>query len=511
MEEIHFENPLEETLRRYKSADPCIFVIFGATGDLTARRLVPALYNLAREGQLPPHFVCVGFARKDKTHQQFRQEMFEAVQKHSRSQPIDNSVWNEFTKTLFYHSANFDDESGYDALNKAMKDWDRQFNTKGNRLYYLSTQPSFFPVICENLKKHHLIYDVASSTGPWSQVIIEKPFGHDLQSALALQKDLTQHLDERQIYRIDHWLGKETVQNLLVFRFSNSIFEALWNNKFVDHVQITVGEDLGIGRRGAFFEEAGIMRDIFQNHMMQLLTLVAMEPPGTLTPNAIRDEKVKVLQSIRPLKHETIATDVVRGQYDEGYIDNEKVVGYRQEENVSPTSEIETYFAMKMWIDNWRWMGVPFYMRVGKRLPKKVTEIAIMFKSPPRYLFDPGHEQNALIIRIQPDEGISLKINSKIPGFTTPIHPVMMDFRYNSYYGTSPPEAYERLICDAMSSDTTLFARIDEVIGSWQILSPILDAWKAEKPFFPNYAAGTWGPADADSLIENDGRRWRIL
>lgn len=506
-----FENPLVESLRRYRSPDPCILVIFGATGDLTARRLVPALYNLAKEGQLPPHFVCVGFARKQKTDDQFRQEMLEAVKKNSRSKPIEESVWNDFAKSLFYHSSHFDEEAGYDSLVKKMSEWDHQFNTKGNRLYYLSTQPSFFTTICEQLKKHHLIYDTTSKTGPWSQVIIEKPFGHDLKSALALQEDLNKHLREEQIYRIDHWLGKETVQNLLVFRFSNSIFESLWNNKHVDHVQITVAEDLGIGRRGAFWEETGIMRDIFQNHMMQLLTLVAMEPPGSLSPDAIRDEKVKVLQCIRHLKPEMILNDIVRGQYGEGYIENEKVVGYRHEENVSPSSHVDTYFAMKLWIDNWRWSGVPFYMRVGKRLPKRVTEIAIIFKSPPRYLFGPNHDQNALIIRVQPDEGISIKMNSKIPGFTTPIHPVMMDFHYSSYYGTSPPEAYERLICDAMASDTTLFARDDEVIGSWKILSPILDEWKKQPPHFPNYAAGTWGPAEANFLIENDGRRWRIL
>lgn len=502
-------NPLyEENQRRF--TEPCIVVIFGATGDLTARRLVPALYNLLKEGQLPSQFACLGFARRQKSDEQFRSEMHEAVKKFSRTQPIDQSLWRHFQDHLFYHMSEFHDEEGYVRLKQSLQDLDHRLGTKGNRIFYLATPPSYFPTICEKLKKENLIYP-ETQDGAWSRIIIEKPFGHDLSSAQQLQHELLKYLGENQIYRIDHWLGKETVQNLLVFRFANSIFESLWNNRYIDHIQLTVAEDLGIGTRGRFWEEAGLLRDIVQNHVMQLVSLVAMEPPISLDANAIRDEKVKVLQAIRPLA----SKDVVRGQYGPGIINGIEVKGYREEKDVSPISNVETYAALRLYIDNWRWVGVPFYLRSGKRMPKRSTEIAVTFKDPPGVLFQNGrrpNDPNVLVIRIQPDEGISLKINCKVPGPASPIQPVKMDFKYGSYFGTTPPEAYERLICDAIIGDSTLFARQDEVLLSWKLLTPVLEMWQRDPhPDFPNYAAGSWGPGAADRLLEADGRRWRLI
>lgn len=510
-----FSNPLLESTRHYKSPEPCILVIFGATGDLTAKKLLPAIYNLLREGQLPPHFACVGFARREKTHETFRKEMYEAISKYSRVKPIDQNLWETFSDQLFYHRSEFDDASGYESLRSFLSELDLQFGTKGNRVYYLSTQPSFFSDIIEKLHHHQLIYPAHHGGERWSRVIIEKPFGHDYNSAIQLQKEISHYLSESQIYRIDHYLGKETVQNLLVFRFANAIFESVWNNKHIDHVQITVAEDIGIGSRGRFWEEAGMLRDIVQNHLMQLLSLVAMEPPTSLKADAIRDEKVKVMESLRPFSIDELETSVVRGQYGVGYPEGECSVGYRHEENVSPLSDVETFVAMEMFIDNWRWAGVPFYLRAGKRLPKRATEISIAFKNAPGFLFGSQSgslDPNTLVIRIQPDEGISLKMNSKIPGVGSPIHPVKMDFRYSSYFGASPPEAYERLICDCMSGDSTLFARADEVLASWRQFTPVLEYWqRAPAPDFPNYASGSWGPKESEMLIEREGRRWRLL
>lgn len=506
-------NPLKDILASL-SPNPCVLVIFGATGDLTAKKLLPALYNLAREGLLPPRFVCVGFARRPKDHEQFRKEMFDAVSNHSRTKPIDAHTWASFSQQLFYHQSEFDNDAGYANLMEVMKQYDTQFGTKQNRVYYFSTPPSYFPTIAMKLKEHNLLYS-STEEGRFSRIIIEKPFGHDSASANILQNNLQkQGLHEKQVYRIDHYLGKETVQNLLVLRFANSIFESVWNNKFIDHIQITVGEDFGVGTRGRFFEEAGTLRDIMQNHMMQLLSLVAMEAPTSLQADAIRDEKVKVLQCIRPLLASQIASSCVRGQYGSGFIKGASVPGYREEENVNPQSLTETYIALKLFIDNWRWSGVPFFLRSGKRLPKRATEIAVLFKKAPGILFDAHsqNESNALIIRIQPDEGIALKFNSKIPGNTTLIHPVKMDFKCGSYYGATPPEAYERLLWDAMVGDSTLFARQDEVMASWQIVEPIINSWKeAPPPDFPNYPAGSWGPLAADDLILSTGRKWRLI
>ena len=491
---------------------PNILVIFGATGDLTARKLMPALYNLSLDNQLPADFACVGFARRDKNHEQFRKEMKEAVNQFSRNKPVKEDVWSGFEQKLYYHNSDFDQDDGYEKLKIFLEELDKKHGTKGNRVFYLSTQPSFFPMIVEKLHKHGLIYPLHDER--WSRVIIEKPFGHDLKSSIDLQKEITQCLAEEQLYRIDHYLGKETVQNLLVFRFANTIFESSWNNRYIDHVQITVAEDLGIGTRGRFFEEAGILRDIVQNHMMQLLCLVALEPPVSLQANDIRDEKVKVLKAIRPIKMNEFDRYVVRGQYDAGTIAGKPVPAYRQETNVSPTSNIETYVAMELFLDNWRWVGVPFYLRAGKRLSKRTTEITIVFKEIPSILFHQNGkrcESNVLTIRIQPNEGIALNFNSKIPGPSSPIQPVKMDFRYDSYFGMSPPEAYERLICDCMLGENTLFARIDEVETSWKLFTPVLERWAEQKEANLNlYAAGSWGPSAADDLMAREGRSWHL-
>lgn len=508
-------NPLEEKGRLSRNIDPCILVIFGATGDLMGKKLAPAIYNLGKEGLLPPNFACVGFARREKTNEQFREEIKQDINTYSRTKPIDDSFWIGFQEKIFYHRSEFDDDAGYEALAKFLTQLDGRLATRGNRVFYLSVQPKYFAVIIEKLKKHGLIYDDKTKER-WSRVIIEKPFGHDSNSAAELQADISKNLRESQTYRIDHYLGKETVQNILVFRFANSIFESLWNYKHIDHVQITVAEDIGIGTRGHFFEEEGILRDIVQNHMMQILSLVAMEPPVNLSARAIQDEKVKVLQSIRPLLESDFEHNVIRGQYGPGYIEGQKVAGYRQEKDVAPKSNVETYVAIRFFIDNWRWAGaVPFYLRAGKRLPKRASEIAITFKDAPGVLFQQSgqkHDPNVLVLRIQPNEGIAMKINCKVPGPSSPIQPVKMDFRYGSYFGQSPPEAYERLIWDCILGDSTLFARSDEVAHSWKIMTPILKYWSSHPlTQFPNYASGTWGPEAANEMIGKDGRKWRVL
>lgn len=508
-------HPFEEVGQKLRTSDPCILVIFGATGDLTSRKLIPAIYNLKREGQLPTHFACVGFARREKNHDQFRDEMKEAVSKFSRVKPIEESLWDSFKEKMFYHESSFDNKEGYQSLKKFLEELDQQCGTKGNRVFYLSTQPRYFPTIIEQLHQNDLIYDYHNTQDKWSKVIIEKPFGRDLSSAIELQNNLMKNIHEKQLYRIDHYLGKETVQNILTFRFSNSIFESLWNNRYIDHVQITAAESIGIGTRGKFYEEEGLVRDFIQNHIMQLLTLVAMEPPHSITADAIRDEKVKVLECIEPFNEKTFDTHAVRGQYAKGFVDGEEAKGYREEDNVDPNSSIETYAAMKLYINNWRWDGVPFYIRGAKRLPKRATEIAITFKHPPGKLFSRDgqpNESDVLAIRIQPDEGISLKMNCKVPGPSSPIQPVKMDFRYGAFFGLAPPEAYERLICDCIYGDSTLFARQDEVFNSWRILTPLLEYWQSKKPEnFPNYEAGSWGPKEAEAMMEKDSRKWRLI
>lgn len=507
-----FKNPFKEA-NTLTSPEPCVIVIFGASGDLTKRKLMPALFNLMKEGSLPQNFVIVGFARRDMSDEDFRQKMQEGITKFSRTKPEGDDLKN-FTDRVFYHQANFDDQEGYKSLNSQLLDLDKKFGTKGNRVYYLSVQPTAFTMIVENLKKNELVYE-NDVKDKFSRVIIEKPFGHDLKTAIQLKEDLSKNLHEDQTYRIDHYLGKETVQNLLVFRFSNSIFEGLWNNRYIDNVQITVAESIGVEGRGAFYEGAGLVRDIIQNHLMQLVCLVAMEPPTNLSPQSIRDEKVKVLEAIKHYSEDEFDKYTTRGQYKEGLVDGEKVPGYRSEENVAPESNIETFAALRLEIENWRWSGTPFYIRAGKRMPKRTTEIVITFKKSPNILFtkdDKQNNPNQIIFRIQPNEGTSFQVNSKVPGPQNVIQPVNMDFQYSSYFGTEVPEAYERLILDCMLGDNTLFARVDESLNSWKFLNPVLDHW-AKTPLKDSefYQSGTWGTEHSESLLRDEERKWKPL
>lgn len=506
------ENPLRAGLRLWRTPEPCIMVIFGASGDLTSRKLVPALYNLARERRLPGGFSVVGFARRDWDDAAFRQTLREAVNANSRAGPVEEALWASFAEGIFYHRASFDDPSGYARLAERLAAIDAARDTGGNRVFYLATPPEAYPEIIARLGDHGLN---RSPGDGWTRIIIEKPFGRDLESARDLNRRVLAVFDERQVYRIDHYLGKETVQNLLVFRFANGIFEPIWNRRYVDHVQITVAESLGVEDRGGYYDRAGALRDMIQNHLTQLLTLTAMEPPVAYDADAVRDEKVKVLRAIRPIAPAEAEKFTVRGQYGPGSVSGRPVRGYRNERGVAPDSQTETYVALKLFVENWRWAGVPFYLRSGKALPRRVSEIAIQFRSVPTLLFadTPVNEiePNVLAIRIQPDEGITLKFSSKVPG-QAQIRPVTMDFRYGTSFGVASPEAYERLLLDCMLGDSTLFTRRDEVEASWALLTPILEGWAAGPPQdFPNYEAGAWGPAAADAFIARDGRAWRRL
>jgi glucose-6-phosphate 1-dehydrogenase len=490
-------------------------VIFGATGDLTHRKLLPALYNLALEYPLPPQFTVVGVARRPFTDEEFRQQALDSINRFSRRRPVNQAVWETFSKGLFYHQSEFDDPKGYAELSRLLTRLDQERGTGGNHIYYLATQPSFYANIANQLAGAHLASQDGSRAHGWSRIIVEKPFGHDVQSAMALNSELNKAFKEDQIYRIDHYLGKETVQNIMVLRFGNGIFEPIWNRRYVDNIQITVAESIGIENRGEYYEEAGAMRDMVQNHMMQLLTLVAMEPPTNFGANAVRDEKVKVLNAIPPLAEAEIAADTVRGQYGSGMVSGEIAAAFRDEPGVSPSSRTETFVALKLSVENWRWAGVPFYLRTGKRLTKRITEVAIEFKRPPYLLFrDSGADQiqpNALSLRIQPNEGISLLFEAKVPGQEMRLRSVNMDFLYGSSFGVEPPEAYERLLLDCMLGDSTLFTRIDETEHSWQLVDTIEHAWLHSRAPLPQYEPGTWGPKLADALIERDGRTWRRL
>lgn len=489
---------------------PCVIVIFGATGDLTSRKLFPALYHLAKEKRLSDRCVCVGFARREKSHEQFRREMKQAVQTFS-SQELDVRVWDDFESRIFYHQASFSSPEGYESLKVLLEHLDRDYGSQGNRLFYLSTPPEFFPEIIHSLNQHQLFYHNQGEGKPWSRVVIEKPFGIDLASAQALQQCIDENLNEKSVYRIDHYLGKETVQNILTIRFANTIFESCWNSQYIDHVQISVSETIGIGTRGNFFEKSGMLRDMVQNHLTQLLCLLVMDPPTKFTSEEIKKEKIKVLRKVRPI----LLTDIVRGQYGPGSIQGVSVLGYREENNINPASMVETYVAMKLFIDNPRWHGVPFYLRAGKRLSKRATEISIFFKKTEFDLFASDTcpacplENDLLIIRIQPDEGVALHFNCKVPGTSKSVRPVKMDFRYDSYFNTKTPEAYERLLCDCIRGDRILFTCSEEVLTSWELFTPILATWHQTDLF--SYVAGSIGPEAANALIENDGRSWRPL
>ena len=500
-------NPLREGLEQERVPEPSCLVIFGASGDLTQRKLIPGLYSLAHDGLLPPGQTIVGFARAPITDDDFRDTMKQACNEHARTRPVDEALWENFAKGLFYVQGEFGDPSAYDRLRERLEEFDKSRGTGGRRLYYLAVPPDFFATIADTLGDKGMVNDPEGGK-PYTRVIVEKPFGHDLDSARELNRVAVHTFRERQVFRIDHYLGKETVQNLLVLRFANGIFEPFWNRQYIDHVQFTVAESIGVEKRGNYFDSAGIARDIIQNHMLQLVSLVAMEPPVAFEADAVRDEKVKVLRALRSLS----AADAVRAQYAEGSVLGEHAVAYRAEEKVNPESTTETYAALKIFIDNWRWADVPFYLRAGKRLPKRVTDISIHFRPAPYPLFSRlGMKMNAnvLAIRIQPDEGISLKFDSKLPGPTVRTAPVSMEFRYATSFGAEPPEAYERLLLETMQGDATLFARRDEIETAWAWLDPLLEAWANDEAPLHFHPAGEWGPAEADELIEKDGRKWR--
>ncbi len=505
-------NVLREGLRLERVPDPSVLVLMGATGDLAHRKVIPALYQLWRTNLLPHEFMIVAVGRRPYDDETFRAEIRASLEQFSRVKPIDANAWRTFAARLLYHRMDFSDATAFDALAERLETIDEEHGTHGNRLFYLATQPSQFAEIVGQLGRVGL--DHETHDGGWRRIVIEKPFGHDLESAKKLNREVGKVFRESQVYRIDHYLGKETVRNLLVFRFGNGIFEPLWNRRYVDHVQITVAESIGIENRGAFYEETGAVRDVLQNHLLQLVSLIAMEPPATFDADALRDEKVKVLRAIQT-DPANAAVDVVRGQYGPGWVSAIKVPGYRAEEDVDPASETETFIAARLTIDDWRWSGVPFYVRTGKRLPKRATEIAIQYREVPHRLFrdaavDP--DPNLLVIRVQPDEGIMLRFGAKVPGLGMDVRAVTMDFTYGSAFSVDSPDAYETLILDALQGDASLFTRADEVEQAWGIVDPIIDAWADEPaPNLPNYDAGTWGPAEADELLERDGRRWRRI
>jgi glucose-6-phosphate 1-dehydrogenase len=498
---------LRDDQRLPRVPEPAIMVIFGASGDLTARKLVPALYDLASQRRLPMEFAVVGISRTALSHEEFRERLHDAL-KEQRPGRVSDDVWESFSSSLFYLPGDSKKPETYEELQGFLKQLDKERGTEGNRIFYLASSPSLVPAIVERLGEAGM----SEEEGGYARLVVEKPFGRDLESARELNREIRRYFEEHQIYRIDHYLGKDTVQNILALRFSNGIFEPIWNQHYVDHVQITVAEDIGVGTRGAFYEEAGALRDIVQNHVMQILCLTAKEPPVTFDAESVREEKVKVLKAVRPIPEDEVDLFAVRGQYARGWIFGEEVPGYREEKDVAPDSTTETYVALKLFVDNWRWAGVPFYIRAGKRLPKKATEIAIQFHPTPHTPFARdetlGLEPNVLVLRIQPQEGISLKIGAKVPGTGFEISSVNMDLLYGTAFLEEAPDAYQRLLLDLMLGDPTLFIRADEAEDAWSILEPVMRAWSESKEV-PTYPAGTWGPEEADELLERDGREWR--
>jgi glucose-6-phosphate 1-dehydrogenase len=497
-----------------KAVDPCSIVIFGASGDLTARKLIPALYHLCKEKQMPPDFRIVGFARREKTDESWRKELREALDEFSRTKPVDEEIWREFASHISYCQGDLTETAAYQRLEQRLSSFGSG-PLRRNLLFYLATSPSQFGPAVEQLHQAGLIHKTNGTNPPdeWQRIVVEKPFGHDLESAHQLNRELTRFAAEQQVFRIDHYLGKETVQNIMMFRFSNSIFERLWNRESVDHIQITVSEEVGVGQRGGYYEEAGALRDMVQNHLLQVLSLIAMEPPVSLDAESIRDEKVKLLKSIRTMKPEDVNRQVVRGQYFAGTVDGALRPGYRQEPKVKSDSNTETYVALKLFVDNWRWSGVPFYLRTGKSLPVSASEVRIQFRPTPHVLFaaecGQNLDSNAIALRLQPNEGIYLRFNGKVPGNSLEVRPVRMHFSYDAEFGAYTPEAYERLLLEAMAGDATLFIRRDEVETAWKIVDSIRQTWTnkalTNREF---YSAGTWGPVAADDLLAQANHAW---
>jgi len=495
-------------------AEPCTLVIFGGSGDLARRRLIPALYNLLLDGLLPAKFAVLGLGRRTMSDEEYRSSLREGVEKFSR-QALDEAKWTAFAEHLFYLAGENETPDTFTALKRRAEELEKTFGLPGNRIFYLSIPPSSFTAVCEGLAQAGLATPPSASS-PYSRIIVEKPVGRDLSSAKEINAVTGRVFDESQIFRIDHYLGKETVQNLMVVRFANSIFEPIWNHKYIDHVQITVSETEGVGTRASYYEEAGALRDMVQNHILQLLCLVAMEPPYSLDPDVVRNAKMEVLRCLRPIVGKDLERCTVRAQYAPGTIQGRAVPGYRRETGVNPNSTTETYVAIKCFVENWRWSGVPFYLRTGKALPLRASEVAVQFKEIPQILFNASVQQpqppNVLALRIQPEEGLSLRIVSRVPGTRAQTLPVEMDFRYGEVFGQASPEAYERLLLDVMTGDASRFMRRDAVEASWAWITTILEGWqRQESRWLPEYQAGTWGPVEGDRLIQEDGRLWRTL
>ncbi len=497
-----------------KLADPCIMVVFGATGDLTRRKLIPALYHLEKENLLPENFAFVGVAIDQLSRDEFRSRISDCLNSPDEgeaSEVVDEQSLSSLLNRTEYIMGDFGNPDTYQELKGRLSDLDAQFGTAGNRLFYFAVAPGFFSVVAKQLGAAGLL----TEENGWRRAVVEKPFGHDYDSSQALNKDLLSVLQEHQIYRIDHYLGKETVQNLMVFRFANGIFEPIWNRRYVDHVQITVAESVGVEQRGSYYESAGALRDMVPSHIFQLIAFTAMEPPVSFDADAVRNEQIKIMNAIPPMTPEEVLQRTVRGQYGAGMDGDNRLSAYRSEPQVAADSRTETFVAIKFYIDNWRWADIPFYVRTGKRLPRRVTEIRIQFKRAPFVLFRQTPvdtlQPNQLVIRVQPDEGISLSFGAKIPGATVRLGTVNMDFRYKDYFGVKPSTGYERLLHDCMSGDATLFRRSDALDAVWSAVMPILDVWAALPPrSFPNYPAGTWGPKEAAELMSRDGRRWLV-